>query len=112
MRRFFVPAGIAVAIIVTILLIGEFVTSVGKRASLSVAQEIGYCAGEQCTDQETDIFYLTLGEIYNAPPLLIDWCLGIDDLAGIRVHRGGFIKSIFIWAGQLPCGRFMNEQDQ
>lgn len=111
MKRYLVWAGFAVAFVVGAFLIGELITSTGSRAVAKMASDLDYCAEATCTEDEIDLFYLVAESSFDgASPMLINWCVGIDDIAGTRVHRGGFIKSIFVWVGRLPCGRFANEE--
>ena len=74
----------------------------GHQAIIDLARERGQCQTEQC-EEGADVVYAVVQANEGWSRHRTDWCVGVDDWAATRVHRGGWLKAIAVEIMYWPC---------
>lgn len=99
--------GILGAIFAAIIIgLPYYTLSKGHSVVIEMASERGLCSSANCHDGVGDV-YEALGPALDYSPWRIDWCLGVDEIAAIRVQRGGWLKSLVVEVMYLPCAALL-----
>ena len=74
----------------------------GRDALRELAQKHGHCEDAGCARGVAEVEAF-IAKKSGLSPMMIEWCVGVDDWAAARVHRHGWAKSLVVSAMYLPC---------
>ena len=81
----------------------EMTRYMGRDAIRFVAKEHNLCMFPSCEEGIASVATV-VGEKFKISHGMVEYCVGVDDWAKTKVHRGGWIKVPLIYAMYMPCG--------
>jgi len=94
---------VAGAVLVGVALLAGLTFALGKGAVTTALVEQGLCADGDCTAASAS-FYANYENNTGINPVLLDWCVGTDELFDHTVGRRAWMMFPIIKLLQMPCG--------
>jgi hypothetical protein len=108
MRRALVSIATMLAIVLFLGLLASLTFNGGRTAIAKLAKEEGLCTTETCIEGTNELYVFFQSERATSK-LMMDWCLGVDDMADTRVRSGGWLLDIFASVARTPCPDWLYE---
>lgn len=89
-----------------------YTMSAGQQSLKQLAQEGGFCKDTRQTDCADGVEYAKsyLSTEFGLSPRGVQWCIGVDEIAGHDFLLGETVKTLFTEMLYLPCNEDETQQ--
>ena len=103
MKKKLIIASVILASLIGLVALYDMTMAAGINELAELQRKAGKCQDNDC-DAQAVVIINAAAKAAGMSPSTVQWCVGVDSWAAVRVHRGGLIKQSALWVMRLPCG--------